>query len=129
MDALVRERVVELRRRGHTYGEISEATGVPPNTAKSICRRTPTDTARVEGVCEHCKTNLPDGEQARRFCSDKCRLDWWHQHPERLNRKALYSFTCAHCGTEFMAYGNRKRKYCTHACYVQARFGTKGGRR
>lgn len=100
-----------------------------PNTAEINLPENTSDIARVEGVCEHCKTDLPGGEQARRFCSAKCRLDWWHQHPERLDRKALYSFTCAHCGQPFMAYGNRNRKYCSHACYVQARFGTKGGRR
>ena len=26
------------------------------------------------------------------------------------------------CGKPFRAYGNSQRKYCCHACYVQARF-------
>ena len=30
---------------------------------------------------------------------------------------------------EFEAYGNSMRRYCTHSCYIQHRFGTRGGRR
>lgn len=38
---------------------------------------------------------------------------------------AADSFTCAECGKPFTAYGNSKRKYCCHTCYIAARF--KGG--
>ena len=31
--------------------------------------------------------------------------------------------TCPSCGSTFYAYGNRNRKYCSHECYVEARFG------
>lgn len=31
---------------------------------------------------------------------------------------AIYSFTCAHCGRPFTAYGNRHRKYCFLAHYI-----------
>lgn len=41
-------------------------------------------------------------------------------------RKAFYPLICAECGKEFLSYGNRKRKYCSHACYIKARF-QKGG--
>ncbi len=57
--------------------------------------------------------------------SDKCRTVWWNSHPEAVNRKAVYSFTCAHCGKPFTAYGNAGRKYCSHACYIADRY--KGG--
>lgn len=36
--------------------------------------------------------------------------------------------TCAGCGATFEAYGNKHRKYGTHACYIRTRFGTRGGR-
>lgn len=41
-------------------------------------------------------------------------------------RKAFYPMVCAECGEKFLSYGNRERKYCSHACYIKARFG-KGG--
>ena len=46
-------------------------------------------------------------------------------HPEAVKQKAVYTFTCQECGKEFTAYGNAKRKYCSHSCYIAARF--KGG--
>lgn len=43
-----------------------------------------------------------------------------------LNKKAVYTHTCAGCGREFTAYGNARRKYCSHACYINHRFGGGG---
>ena len=33
---------------------------------------------------------------------------------------------CAHCRKEFRSYGNKKRKYCSHACYIAERFRGRG---
>ena len=57
------------------------------------------------------------------FCSAECRVRWWNAHPYMVNQKAVYHFVCAYCGKEFTAYGNNKRKYCCHACYIKDRFG------
>jgi hypothetical protein len=53
-------------------------------------------------------------------------MAWWEAHPERLSRKAVYELVCAGCGEPFESYGNKGRRYCSHGCYVKARFG--GGR-
>ncbi|OKL48568.1 hypothetical protein BSR28_00030 [Boudabousia liubingyangii] len=136
VDALVREQVFVLRRRGHSFGQIALEVGLSRNTVKSLCRRQSIGTenpSAVDGgvVCEQCGQEIEACMPVprRRFCSATCRLAWWHAHPEHLNRRAIYSFTCAHCGQVFSAYGNKGRKYCCHSCYVRARFGTKGGRR
>lgn len=34
-----KERVIELRRRGHSFGEIAEQVGISRNTIKSLCHR------------------------------------------------------------------------------------------
>jgi len=34
----------------------------------------------------------------------------------------MYPAVCVRCGKEFLSYGNRKRKYCSHDCYIKARF-------
>ena len=41
-----------------------------------------------------------------------------------MNKKetAMYPFTCTRCGKEFLSYGNQTRKYCSHDCYIRARF-------
>jgi len=58
-------------------------------------------------------------------CSAECRKKWWKEPPEMLNKKAVYSYTCAGCGRRFTAYGNFRRKYCSHEGYIKDRF--KGG--
>lgn len=127
-----RQRVVELRRRGLSYGEIAEAVNLSRNTTKSICRRAgvvpAVDAQTPARHCELCGAPFPNAVSGRRFCSDGCRMAWWHAHPERLNRKAIYTFTCISCANAFEAYGNKGRKYCSHACYIRDRFGTRGGR-
>ena len=42
---------------------------------------------------------------------------------DKVNRKANYEFICPHCKKPFSAYGNKNRKYCSHACYIEDRFG------
>ena len=74
--------------------------------------------------CGALLTQTP-GRKRVKFCSDNCRTAWWNAHPEKVNRRAVYHFTCAHCGKPFTAYGNAKRKYCSHACYIADRY--KGG--
>ncbi|MCD2436127.1 hypothetical protein LQE88_09040 [Acidaminococcus sp. NSJ-142] len=39
-----------------------------------------------------------------------------------VKRKAVYTFTCPASGKEFTIYGNRRRKFCSHACYIAYRF-------
>ena len=78
-------------------------------------------------VCLGCGKPITQREGIKRvkFCCPSCRQAWWNSHPEKVNRKAIYSFTCACCGKPFTAYGNRGRKYCSHECYITDRF--KGG--
>lgn len=130
---ITRERVVELRCRGASYGQIATRLGMSRNTVKSICRRAdinidPAVDVEPAKACEHCNGHFEAAMAGQRFCSDVCRLSWWHAHPERLNRRAIYTFTCVACGESFEAYGNKHRKYCSHACYIRHRFSTRGGR-
>ena len=76
-------------------------------------------------LCEYCGKDVKQlpGRKLKRFCSDKCRMAWWNQHQENVNRKANYDYVCAYCGKAFTAYGNANRKYCSHECYIEDRFG------
>jgi hypothetical protein len=58
------------------------------------------------------------------FCSDECRLTWWNQNKYREGGKPR-TFKCLNCGKEFQAFVVKERKYCSHACYIEARFGRK----
>ena len=127
--------VRSLRETGMSLGKIAVQLGLNVNTVKSWCRRnniTPSSTStpvvdagELVG-CLNCGGVL--AVRQSRFCCQECRQAWWKTHPEQINRKAFYVFTCAHCAKPFSAYGDAKRKYCTHACYIKHRFGTRGGR-
>lgn len=126
--------IAELRSKGATYAKIGEALGISKDTVKSYCRRNnlsaPQDTPASDtapSVCQECGAPLVQTEKqkTRIFCSRECRENWWHSHPEQIKKRAVYDFRCAGCGKPFSAYGNSHRKYCSHDCYITARF--KGG--
>lgn len=134
MDGFQKEQIKNLRREGLSYAEIARQVNVSRDAVISFCRRNGLQEIKkpisvVENdaadVCRECGKPLvqADGMKRRVFCSKECRTKWWKEHPNRLNRKAVYQFTCPHCGKPFSAYGNSKRKYCSHACYISDRFG------
>ena len=137
MTGTQKQQIHFMRGKGESYAKIAGALGISINTVQSYCRRnnltgnfpkSMPETVSPD-FCKQCGKELvrKPGVKARKFCSDECCAAWWAAHPERLNRKALYSFTCPACGATFTAYGNSRRKYCSHACYVADRFGKAGG--
>jgi endogenous inhibitor of DNA gyrase (YacG/DUF329 family) len=130
-----KEQITTLRSQGYGYTTIANAVGVSKDSVKAYCRRhglggKVADNSRIQletDMCLNCGTPLSqaEGRKKKKFCSDACRQAWWNAHPEKVNRRAVYDFTCAHCGKSFTAYGNAGRKYCSHSCYIADRF--KGG--
>lgn len=128
-----KKQIAALRGRGVSYTDIASQLGLSRDTVKSYCHRNSIvvseQTASSEtDCCEFCGKHLSQtqGKKKKRFCSRECCLNWWHSHPDRLSKKAVYEFKCACCGKDFTAYGNSTRKYCSHECYINARFN-KGG--
>lgn len=117
--------IIALQKQGLGYRKIATVLGLSPNSVKYYCRRNPY--IPDEAKCPQCGKRLVNTPHKRekKFCSDKCRLAWWNSHPELINRKAIYHLTCAHCGKPFDAYGKANKKYCSRACYADAR--RKGG--
>lgn len=129
-------RIFRMRQKGMSYDAVAEALSLSKNTIKSYCRRNGLSGKRAKTVeipeastsfCPNCGKPVRQipGRKHIRFCSSSCRQKWWNSHLYQVNRKAIYEFTCACCGRPFIAYGNAHRKYCSHACYIKARF--KGG--
>jgi len=136
MNAFQKKQVIALRRSGETFAKIAENLGLSVNTVKSYCRRNSgnneaeggnglnVDIADIGGACPQCGNiiTLIKGRKPKRFCSDECRVRWWNSHFENVNKKAVYPFKCVYCGKDFTAYGNAKRRYCSHSCYCKDRF-------
>ena len=119
--------IAHLCRRGMGYTEIARKLGLSANTVKSYCRRNglKRTVQRIQtethSVCRQCGSTLnhTSGRKRKQFCSDACRLRWWHEHRD-MSRTAKV-MKCAACGREFIT--DRVQKYCSHACYIEARFG------
>lgn len=59
----------------------------------------------------------------KKFCSEKCRTNWHHRHPNIQNWSTVRKAVCPQCGKEFLAvreYGHL-RKYCSRACANRGR--------
>ena len=130
-----RAAIAESRKNGCGYKKISQLTGISENTIKTYCKRNglggtavPAPAAEGGTACKCCGAPITQtpGRKFRKFCSDRCRNSWWNSHLDLVNRKANYEFVCPTCGKPFTAYGNANRKYCSHSCYIEDRFG--GGR-
>ena len=136
MNADDKNRIVVLRKSGVGYKKIAQELGINENSVKSFCRRNglagsiekPQETVFpgvIQKACKNCGTLFLQypGHREKVFCCDACRNKWWNLHIGQANRKTMYEYTCPTCGKKFSAYGNRQRKYCSHACYIIARFG------
>jgi len=128
MTAVLKENIINLRSKGESYASIADVLGLSKNTVKSFCQRinAPPKPAKPipkisEGrtYCKHCGNEVPanPGRKPKTFCSPECRTTWWAANPDQIKQKAVYNFVCAYCNQPFTAYGNKTRKYCTHACY------------
>lgn len=133
-----KEMIRELRMKGLGYGAVAERTGLNLETVKSHCRRhglggngetlAEIHDAGAEYIsCKNCGTEIRQTPKRKRklFCCDACRYHWWNEHMDLIDRKAYYEITCQHCGKVMTVYGDKRRKYCSHECYIAHRFGTK----
>ena len=134
MTELQKTSIAEMRADGYSYAKIAATLGISENTIKSYCRRNnlagnksvkTNEKTEPHTYCKQCAQRIINQpkRKPKKFCSYKCCAIWWSRHPEKLNRKANYHFTCLHCGIDFTAYGNKSRKFCSHNCYIASRFG------
>lgn len=128
-----KRQIAVYREQGLSYTEISKKMDLSINSIKTYCKRHglggtrayEADSSLVVVACEHCGNPVKQnpGRKLKRFCSDKCRNLWWNSHLDQVKKKANYECTCVCCGKQFTSYGNKERKYCSHSCYIEDRFG------
>lgn len=133
-----KKEVQKMREEGQSYKQIALALGISKNTIKSFCRRNGFTTCKnstfinnlskgekeIYAECKNCGKPLKHGTKGQppKFCSEECRRNWWKNNENQLVKKAYYTIICAGCGKMFISYGNKSRKYCSHACYINGRF-------
>ena len=130
MNQTQKQQITLMRNQGFGYSKISSVLGLSANTVKSFCQRSGLGGARKStgaevhfcAQCGEVLVNIPH-TKPKKFCSGKCRSAWWNAHPERAKGKTQ-NISCVQCGASFFCYGTQ-RKYCSHECYIKARFGGK----
>ena len=119
-------KIASLREQGYGYKKIAGMLGLSPDTVKAHCRRNNLNAPVIdENRCRMCGKPLEQtpGKKPKKFCSDACRNKWWNTHLDQVKRKAIYEYVCPCCHKPFTVYGNAHRKYCSHECYIEDRFG------
>lgn len=133
-----KQEVHKMRLEGSSYSKIASALGISENTIKSYCRRNnlnnimdnlvkslePQFVNKIYNTCIQCGKTLTHGKKGhpKKFCSDECRRIWWKANDSQIDKKAWYTLNCIECSRTFKSYGNKNRKFCCHACYIQSRF-------
>lgn len=140
MNDMQKSQIAAMRADGVGYVKIAKALGLSENTVKSFCRRNSltdveaahsapvTENADKAHFCPCCGKPVEQtaGRKEKKFCSDKCRMEWWNTHRDEVRHRNGREIVCPGCGKTFEAYGGSDRKYCSHECYITDRFG--GGR-
>ena len=114
-----KKHLAELRDQGYTYQQIAEASGIGLSSVKMFFKRnnTPADDS---GICAQCKKRLEkDAPKKKRFCSEKCRIKWWAEHPEQLSNAREHQYKCPVCCKVFYSY--KPAKFCSLTCYHRSR--------
>lgn len=122
----------KLREQGLSYSAVADKLELSLNTIKSYCKHHGYGGVMVQKqksdepfFCLNCGVEVEQnpGRKRKKFCCDKCRNKWWNSHLDQVKKKANYECTCQYCGTKYISYGNKGRKYCSHDCYISDRFG------
>ena len=91
--------IAAYRKAGMGYKQIAKELDLSANSVKSYCRRNGLSNEALEqrlpeSACENCGKSIEQkkGKKKKRFCSDKCRNQWWNSHLDQVKRKAVYEF-------------------------------------
>ena len=109
--------IYEFKRQGMTNKEIAGLIGASTEAVKKHLQRHPVEEPSV-CRCEQCGeviTPFNDG-RSKRFCSPKCRNNYWNKHRKVIGRKSTKQCECEECHKPFLTYG-RPRRFCSRACF------------
>ena len=126
---IAREQARLLRGKGMSLRKVAAITGLTKDVVRNISRKivaADDDTldSRISSgnACAYCGGDMKQhggSGRPRRFCSERCRRQYWRLHrPEQKKKEdKLFLRTCAYCGKTFQIYGKNDRKYCCREHY------------
>ena len=103
-----------LRKPGEGYKSISIRLNLSVNTVKSYCQRHHVESPKLPKnirLCLQCGQEVlqTPHRKAKKFCCDKCRMNWWKAHSAIIDKKSQQIFICPVCGEEFSAYRSSRQ--------------------
>lgn len=130
VNAEIKQAIITLMANRIGYAEIARQLSIPNSTVKSFVYRHKemidevlTKDRNGIRICPQCSGIVPKMKyKPRRFCSDECRIRYWHEHRTELQYQAPARYYCQNCHKPFLDYVGKGRKYCSHPCYIAARF-------
>ena len=116
--------IIAYRKDGMSYREIAEKTHTTEDYCRTVWSRANREIRVIPAVpdfykdCRYCGKPLEHtpGAKKKQFCDDTCRNKFHNQ----LKLKKAYVRTCEHCGSEFIAYGYPKKRFCSRDCQTAA---------
>ena len=117
-----RSGIVALQSEGYGYKRIAKELNLSVNTVKTFCRRRTAAKSDGKVRCLYCKSVVEQTphRKKKKYCSDSCRIAWWKEHPDMIQRKNSHAYICPECGISFVSK-NPGRVYCSRECYANAR--------
>lgn len=89
-----KEQILAYKRDGFGYKKIGQLMGLSENTIKSFCKRNKSEEKQIDaqdGICPCCgkPIQVSTGRKQKKFCSDKCRMKWWNEHLDRVDKRQI----------------------------------------
>ena len=115
-----KNKVLTLSRKGMEGKEIAKSLSIPYENIKKYLQRHKDDPV----TCSFCGNEMSQqvGKRFKRFCCDKCRMNYWNRHKKVESRKSTIKRICEHCGQPFFDFQNRGRRFCSRACHLKHRY-------
>lgn len=108
--------VEKLKSKGYSFQKISDEMNISVGSIKSYFSRKDS-----RQNCNCCGAELTGKvKRYRRFCSDKCRMKWWHDNKDISS--TTISRVCPICNRTFISYPSKKQTYCSKQCSGKARW-------
>ena len=114
-----KEKILQLRQQGYSFTEISKQLNIKSGSIRSFCSRY----SITPALCPQCGAFVfqTPHRKTKRFCSKKCRMNWWNHNTDWENRNPHHTQVCPVCHKTFKCFKAKPRMYCSRSCYAQAR--------
>ena len=119
MTAEEKLKILDLSNKGMNSKEIAAECKI----AASYVRKILSLVSPEQTFCLECGCVMDKGRfKPKKFCSDKCKREYYKKHPECVHKKKFKKHICPCCHKEFLSYGKPHRKYCSRTCSSRSRF-------